>query len=321
MSGPLRDLIVDKLQRINSFYEEVPGSDWIKCKCTNPEHIDSHPSAGVNTESGILHCFSCQHNEMFIKPEESTEDEADIVWKAKYQNFKKQAKDDSYSDFDSIVETQMDRNKDLFLPPVAKMLDEEWRGISVDVLEDSQAYFCNKGKYRGRYVFPFYQDGKQYGFDARIVDASANMTGAKWIRNRGAPVKDLVYPRDVLVKRFPNLEHVVVVEGVADALSYIQMGVPAIASFGLTPPSNRRIEELIRLGVTKITLGFDNDAAGIAGMVKVLPIYAEWFEIVAHPMVTMLNNSEYNDANDMLVGIKTNGVKVAETFEDDGEDF
>jgi len=56
-------------------------------------------------------------------------------------------------------------------------------------------------------------------------------------------------------------------------------------------------------------------------MVKVLPIYAEWFEIVAHPMVTMLNNSEYNDANDMLVGIKTNGVKVAETFEDDGEDF
>lgn len=320
MPGPLRDLIVEKLQRLHTFYEEVPGSDWIKCKCTNPDHIDSNPSAGINTESGILHCFSCQHNEMFVKIDESTDDEAAIIWKAKYSNFKQQMRD-NYADYDSIVETQMDRNKDLFLPPVANMLTEEWRGITSDVLHDAQAYYCKKGKYRGRYVFPFYQDGKQYGFDARIVDASAQMVGAKWIRNRGAPVKDLVYPKDVLTKRFQNLEHIVVCEGVADALSYIQMGVPAIASFGMSPPSNRRIEELIRMGVTHISLAFDNDSAGITGTLKVLPIYAEWFEIVAHPMVAMLNASEYKDANEMLVGIKANGIKVKEGFEDDGEDF
>jgi len=313
----MRDLIVDKLNKLGMKYEVVPGSEWIKCQCTNPDHNDSNPSAGVNVESGILHCFSCGYNEMFIKQEENEGDEADIIWKARYQNLKQQTKNSEYADFDSIVETQMDRNKELFLPPVDRMLHEEWRGISEEVLQDAQAYYCSRGKYRGRYVFPFYQNSKVYGFDARIVDASASMLNAKWVRNRGAPVKDLVYPHDVLQKRFTSLEHIVIVEGVADALSYIQMGVPAIASFGLTPPSNLRIEELIRMGVKKVTLGFDNDEAGIAGMVKVLPLYTEWFEIVPHPLVTMLNASSYKDANEMLVGIKANGV---ETY-DDGEDL
>lgn len=322
MSGPLKTLIIDKLQRLGAFYEVVPGSDWIKCKCTNPDHHDTNPSAGINMDSGILHCFSCQHNELFIKLEDSSEDEADIIWNAKYNNLKQQNKDDC-ADYDSIVEPQWDRNKDLVLPPVDKLLEEEWRGISAEVLIDARAYFCSRGKYRGRYVFPFYQDGRQYGFDARIVDASAQMVSAKWVRNRGAPVKDLVYPKDVLVKRFELLEHIVVCEGVADALSYIQMGVPAIASFGMSPPSQRRINELIRMGVTQITIAFDNDDAGIAGAVKVLPIYAEWFAIVPHPMVNMLNASEYKDANEMLEGIKTNGLTQtnSEGFEDDGEDF
>jgi len=316
----LKSLIIDKLNKLGMKYEVVPGSEWIKCQCTNPDHEDSNPSAGVNVESGILHCFSCGYNEMFIKQEESEGDEADIVWKARYQNLKRGIKSE-YPDYETIVETQMERGGEVFLPPVDHLLNEEWRGISAEVLHDAQAYYCSRGKYRGRYVFPFYQNEKLYGCDARIVDASANMVGAKWYRSRNAPVKDLVYPHDVLQKRFKSLEHIVIVEGVADALSYIQMGVPAIASFGLTPPSNLRIEELIRMGVKKVTLGFDNDEAGIAGMVKVLPLYAEWFEIAPHPLVTMLNASSYKDANEMLVGIKANGVETTETFEDDGEDF
>ena len=314
----LREVIKNRLTDSQTWFEEVPGSEWVKVKCMSPTHNDGNPSAGINVESGIHHCFSCQHNFMFIKQDEDADD-ADIIWKAKYANMKKSIQDE-YADYDSIHETLLDRNKELFLPPVEHLLDKEWRGLSTELLQDCKAYYCSRGKYRGRYVFPFYMNGTQYGFDARIVDASAQMTGAKWIRNRGAPVKSLVYPRDVLIKRFPDLDHVLVTEGVADALSYIQMGIPAIASFGLTPPNNERIEELIRMGVTKITLAFDNDEAGIAGMIKVLPIYAEWFEIVQHPMVLMVNASNYKDANEFLEGIKLNGLEQ-QGFDDDGEDL
>lgn len=316
----LRELIKNKLDVSHTWYEEVPGSDWIKTRCINPDHNDSNPSAGVNVDSGIIHCFSCNHSEMFIKQDGENEDEADIIWKAKYANLKKSMQDE-YADYDSIHETLLDRNKELFLPPVDHLLSEPWRDLSVELLQDCKAYSCTHGKYRGRYVFPFYVHGHQYGFDARIVDATAQMVGAKWIRNRGAPVKSLVYPRDVLVKRFKDLDHIVIAEGVADALSYIQMGVPAIASFGISPPNNERIEELIRMGVTKVTLAFDNDAAGIQGTLKVMPMYAEWFEIVGHPMADMIRNSEYKDANDFLVGIKQNGLAKEEGYDDDGEDL
>ena len=317
----LRQLIIDKLKQMNLKYEEVPGSEWIKCQCTNPNHHDNNPSAGVNVVSGILHCFSCGHNELFIKSDSSNPEEAaDLIWNAKYQNYKRQVQD-TYPDFDSIAETQKDRNKELFLPPIDHKLTEEWRGLSPELLADAEAYACTHGKYRGRYVFPFYEDGKVYGFDARIVDASANMVGAKWIRNRGAPVKDLVYPKDVLLKRFADLSHIVVCEGVADALSYIQMGVPAIASFGLTAPSPHRIETLIRIGVEKITLAFDNDEAGRKGMLDVLPYYQEWFEVVPHSVVLFINNSGYKDANEFLEGVKTNGIKQDTGYEDDGRDL
>ena len=312
MSGSLRGVIIEQLQDSGAWYEEVNGSNWIKCYCTNPEHNDHNPSAGINTDSGILHCFSCGYTEKFIKV---NEDNADTIWRAKYANLKRDLKE--YSDYDHYYETQKDRQKVLFLPPVSHYLDEQWRGVSVDVLQDCKAYYCDKGKYRGRYVFPFYQDGVQYGFDARIVDASANMVGAKWIRNRGAPVKDIVYPKDVLLKRFASVEHIVIAEGVMDALSYIQMGVPAIASFGLTPPSQRRIEDLIRMGVTKITIAFDNDEAGVAGTLKVLPAYSEWFEIVSHPMVEMVRNSGEKDANDFLCSVLDKGLRNI----DDGEDI
>jgi DNA primase len=311
----LREIIEARLTAMNVPYESVAYSDWVKIKCLSPEHEDSKPSAGINVESGIHHCFSCGYNMLFIKQEEDADD-ADVIWKAKYQNLKKSLQD-TYDDFDSIHETIMDREKQLVTPPVDHYITEEWRGITPELLKDCGTYYCSKGKYKGRYIFPAISHGKLYGFDGRIVDASAQMVGAKWVRPRGMDVKSLVYPLDVLTTRFDDLAHIVICEGVMDAVSYIQMGVPAIASFGLTPPAMGRIEELIRMGTTKITLAFDNDEPGIKGTLKVLPAYAEWFEIVNHPMVDLVRSSGHNDANDFLVEMKTNGMQQQDTGWDD----
>lgn len=300
-----RDLIVNQLKMTETWFEEVPGSDWIKTVCHNTDHIDKNPSAGINVDTGIHHCFSCQYNFMYVNEDQS---DPDVIWKAKYQNLKKTIEQE-YSDYDAVYEPIMDRRLELVEPPVGHLLNEEWRGLSTDLLSDCKAYYCDKGKYRGRYIFPVMIEDRFYGFDGRVVDASASMIGAKWVRPRGMAIKDIVYPHDVLQKRFTDLSHIVIAEGVADALSYIQIGVPAIASFGLAPPSSKRIEALIRLGVQRVTLAFDNDLAGLTGMQKLLPVYSEWFDVVPHPMVTMVASSNYKDANEFLVGIKQNGLK------------
>lgn len=304
---PLRSLIKQRLEALGEKYEETPGSEWITVHCLHADHIDNNMSAGINTTSGIHHCFSSNdHNFKFIKPEE--DDDADtetLIWQAKYDAYKVSS------------EEPIESTTEFHLPPIDKPIVDEWRGLSTDLLKDCSAYYCSRGLFQGRYIFPCYSDGELKGYDARIVDDTARATQAKWLRAKDMDVKSLVYPKDVLEKRFDNLEHVVITEGVADALSYIQMDVPAIASFGLTPPNSLRINQLIAMGVTKVTLAFDNDEAGIAGMVKVLPVYQEWFEIVAHPMVTMVNMSQYKDANEFLEGVKANGIKKEESWDDD----
>ena len=67
------------------------------------------------------------------------------------------------------------------------------------------------------------------------------------------------------------------------------------------------------MGIENVTLAFDNDEAGREGMLKVLPYYSKWFNIVDHPMVAMIRASGQKDANDFLADIKTNGLKKQET--------
>lgn len=298
-----RDLIVQKLEASGAWYNETPGNDWIQVHCQHPEHQDSKPSAGINIHSGIHHCFSDGHTFKFIT--EDTQN-ADVLWDAKYKYLK------------STIEKQKEEVvEDITFPIPPKKFDlfEEWRGVSAELLQELGAYYCDRGRFTGRFVFPVYQDGKYLGFDARIYDSSAQFQDVKWLRAKHMPVKDIIYPSEVLKRRFKNLEHVVVTEGVMDAISYIQMGVPAFPSFGVTPPSMKRIEGLIRLGVKKVTLGYDNDIKGVQGIIRVAPLYAEWFEIVQHPLTNMINASSYKDANEFLVGVKNKGLQTKKEYD------
>lgn len=38
------------------------GMNEVICKCPNPEHNDSNPSACFNSENGLLYCFSCGYS-------------------------------------------------------------------------------------------------------------------------------------------------------------------------------------------------------------------------------------------------------------------
>ena len=302
-----KELILAKLNRLKVPYEVVPGSQWIKCVCPNPDHNDSNPSAGVNIESGIVHCFSCGYGAKFVELHDTEDlDEEEQLWRARYSQLTAPSEDE-----DVIWQP-------MTLPPKSSEINSPWRHIAVELLNELGVYYCGKGKYQGRYVFPMYKDNLCVGFDARIVDDTAKMTKAKWIRPAGMHATSIVYPKGKLMEMHKG--HIVIAEGVMDAVSYIQMGVPAMPSFGISPPSMDRINQMIAMGIESVTLAFDNDEAGAAGMVKVLPYYSKWFDIVPHPMVTMIRSSGQKDANDFLVDLKENGLKASEETWDN-EDF
>ena len=89
-----------------------------------------------------------------------------------------------------------------------------------------------------------------------------------------------------------------------DAISYLELGIPAIPSFGVSPPNSRRLTQLLELGCTTVCLAYDNDEAGRLGTVNVYKYYKEWFEIKTHIKAYEVFKSCEKDCNDYLMKLK-----------------
>lgn len=277
------DIILKKLKETGR-QGKVQG-DWVMSVCHM--HNDSAPSFGINIQSGIGNCFSCggKTPPSYIT-DDLDEDDEELAWRVKYTGLVKEAEE--------VVDVT------LHLPPNDHNVTDPWRSVSAEVLRKLGVYYCSRGKYAGRNVFPIVRDGEVLGFDARVVDDTARMQDVKWIRPKGMKARDILYPYDYLKENFEDLSHIVLTEGIMDAVSYLELKVPAFPSFGLAPPSDERIARLLELGVERLTIGYDNDDAGRAGALKVYEDYAAWFDIVPHQMVHMVAASGSKDANEFL---------------------
>ena len=57
--------IIEILNLLNIKYKDI-GREWIKCQCPFPGHLDKHPSAGVNINTGVFNCFSCTESKHIV---------------------------------------------------------------------------------------------------------------------------------------------------------------------------------------------------------------------------------------------------------------
>jgi DNA primase len=284
-----KDVIIHMLNELGNDYDIL--GDEIKTTCLNPNHNDSNPSFFINHKTGANHCFSCGYS---ISPKrlfgDSTEqDVEEMIRKAKYSNL--------------LSHTKVESNATVFfLPPKAYDINRDWRGLTKDLLLRLGVYYCDTGRFKGRLVFPVYEDELLLGADTRIVNPElADFHDAKWLRSKGMEVQKIVYPYNY-IQSLPTSKrhHVILCEGVADALTYIQCGAVAIPTFGLGVPDNERIEKLLSLGVDTVTIGYDNDERGQQAILKVYPYYKKWFEVKGHVLVNVVRKSGCKDANEAL---------------------
>jgi DNA primase len=289
-----KEKIIAKLKALNQDYEVI-GKE-IKTLCLNPSHKDTNPSFFINTESGASHCFSCGYS---INPSKlfdmEDDDVEELLRSAKYNNL--------LSQYTKYTESQ---KQEFTLPPEKYRIDRNWRGVSQSLLERLGVYYCAQGRYAGRLVFPILgKDNELQGVDARIVNEDIvpeNVKSAKWLRSKGMEAQSIVYPWGIL-SQFPRdtIKHLVLTEGMMDAVSYLEIGVPAIPTFGMGAPSQKRIELLLELGVETITIGYDNDLKGQEGALRVYPDYRKWFNVKGHWAVALVRKNGFKDANEALV--------------------
>lgn len=272
----------------------------IKTKCLNPEHQDNNPSFSINYATGLAYCFSCSYKShaniiLGLKPDE------DQVRISKYLELNRMWEQDVSEDEPPVS---------IELPPRSNIILGEVRGIPKAMIDELGVYLCDHGRYKGRLIFPVRDTrGNLLGFDARIWDESGitpNIPEAKYLRPTSMSTKNCLYPLDYLFNHRNDLDltSIVLTEGIFDALSYIALGVPAVANFGLAKATVTKAGQILSLGTMELCLGFDADTAGINTTPEVKDSWRPYLPIgKVNNLTKAIYSSGIKDANDYLLSL------------------
>lgn len=214
------------------------GLSEVICKCPNPNHNDSNPSASFNVESGLLYCFSCGYATNAYKLAK----QAGVVLERKPIVINKQDSDELWKEFERL--------------PLA--MDNEYlikRGLTnLDVAE------FDIRKTRKGVIFLF-------------KNLRNKLTGCQ-MRQYGATPKYLTFGERTCFdlrqyKHYTPDRPIYLVEGVFGMIKGYQSGYQTIATIG----AMLKESSLEFLKNWKTVYGvFDHDEAGLRASLKLLNI-------------------------------------------------
>jgi hypothetical protein len=150
------------------------------------------------------------------------------------------------------------------------------RGITDEDIEFFGLFFCNRGRYQHRLVFPVYENRTFVYFQARAMWEPR--PGERFVKSLNPPrIEEAAVSSDVLFN-YDNATAcpvVCITEGPIDA---IHAGWDAVATFG-KQISGMQIAKLVKAGVKHVQLMWDADA--LQDMLRVAPLLSVFFESVS----------------------------------------
>ncbi len=291
-----KQTIIQYLTSINRPYT-IHGHE-VSCQCLSPSHQDNTPSFNINTKTGLMYCFSCRYKNFIGNLVGDGVIDPEMERNSKYAQALRDLED---------LETPeaFEETEGVLLPPRSSLTLQSFRGLSQDTIDSAGLYYCNRGRYSGRIIFPIKDvNGDTVGFDARITpldNTPPRVAAAKYLRPSSFKTARIVgvYVGD------PESHKVHIVEGIIDAISYMQMGYNAACNFGLLACSPEKAGMLLSYGFDTVINGFDNDSAGMIGFQKVKESFRQYFTI-GRPtdIVTKIREAGCGDANEYLQQLK-----------------
>ena len=240
----LEQVITHKLKVLNKPIKHT-GNGFILTSCLSPKHEDKKPSYSINLETGVGFCFTCKHKvnkDFWLSGLDDIETLEEIERGALYKSLERPTE----------VKQEF---KEILLPPKTGEVRNKYRGISSSLYKELSCYVTKIGKYKGSIIFPIKFEGKFVGFESK------NFKTSKYIHSWGFDAKSFIFGYEYLEKLGKN--YVVIVEGIFDALSMLELGIPTICNWGVANNfGDRKLNQLIELGVETVYLSFDKDIAG-----------------------------------------------------------
>ncbi len=264
--------------------------------CCCPFHTEDRPSFGIQKSYPYrFNCFSCKEKGDIITLVsyclKINTDEA-LKWlKRSYRLF--------YSKFQPIDISKLFRddsvNKPILNEDVLKAYavkpHHPWilkRRFHPEVLDKFQIGYDNKLK---AITIPIWDRwGNLRYIKKRFINPSSN--GSKYLNQKDVYKRDIVYPIHFIKQA--RISDVILCEGELNALSLYQAGMAAVA-IGSSMITNEQVQVLLKCGIKRVTIFFDNDEAGYKGIdiaeERLFPNF-----MVNH----IVFPKQFNDANDML---------------------
>lgn len=261
---------------------------WIKLDCP----MCGKPlKFGINISLNRTNCFVCGYKE---KPINLVMELEGLRTLSETKAFLNKPDFDGYTYKEEKVELKS--QKDLYLPDGFRLLTQgdsqlaksarayvKRRGFNVSELSSKGWGYCNKDKYFGYLIIPFYFEGKLIYFNARAFLSNGPRYNNPDTDITGIGKSMIIYNKDALYM----YKSVFLCEGAINAET---MGDKAV-SFGGKYVSRYQINDIIKSPVEKLIILLDPDALD-----KALDLA---LKVIDYKKVKLVKLPEGNDVNDL----------------------
>lgn len=281
----LKEKMIEYLEANDLKYIEREGK--IAHCCINPEHNESSPSAfTIFSDAPFCHCSSCGFHLSTEKLYQFLEVgfDSDTLFQSQINSMLKSLDKSS---------SEERKNAPIFLPIEEKEFRKAYRGISPETFEKVGAFSTiPEGYYGKRIIIPIKDiDGKLVSFEAISTNKDIQ---PKILRPRGIDTTALLG-----FENFIKSDTIFIVEGIFNALSFIECGYESVFNFGVGS-IKPKIKKLMLKNVRNIILCGDNDNVGQKFNQESYQALKKVFRVNYFQYPYEFKSIDKFDANDML---------------------
>lgn len=267
IKGTRLNFILNEIQKIS--HKEKSGRVYVMC----PYHDDSDPSFTINVDPskkvpiGWGSCWACKAskpwNEHAPRLGMRKYSKKDSVFEVGYTVRKKM-------DVDLLGATDKSMTLEMLIEEtecsLAEPVNQKWRGYSADFLAKFNCQIA-MDKYENQVLLiPVYFEGEIIGGTVARWKKAKSKKYPSYLHMKGGWVKAKgLFPYDYVSNMLEenDLDYVVIVEGVRDALRLIAEGIPALCIFGTQTWTAAKLKNVLGLGVQTVFVGMDAGNAGV----------------------------------------------------------
>lgn len=243
--------LTEELTKLGIPFKQVRNNPYeLEMRCFSGLHEDNNPSLHYNVVKEVFNCFSCGYrgNKKNLYTALGISLQENLLTKQGFKIEKLKNK------LNSIT-----MDTDIELPVIRFPLPTPFKGISIETLQEFEAFTTETANMEDYVWIPIYQNEKLVSVNGRYKMANAEGVPKYINLPRNLDMSEILFPMD----KIKDPTSIILVEGMYDMLRLWDLNVKnAICLMGVTSFTYKKAKMLANYGCQHVTILLDGDDAG-----------------------------------------------------------